>query len=275
MNPIHIFPVLLLALLSSVAAANNPWEAFHTPYDAEPEAIGGYANGCLTGGEAIEPDGRGYQVVRLSRNRYYGNPELIDYIEELAKKIDKKGLGLMLVADMAMPRGGPFTRGHRSHQTGLDADIWLPLNYTRELGNRDKLESISMVDHDNFVVNREHWSEAQTEMLRLAASDKRVARIFVHPAIKAELCRTAGKDRAWLNRIRPWWKHDSHFHVRLHCPDGDSSCKSQDPPPPGDGCGAELASWFPENQKPQTKKPPRTRPPLPMQCQQLLSNSAK
>jgi penicillin-insensitive murein endopeptidase len=34
------------------------------------------------------------------------------------------------------------------------------------------------------------------------------------------------------------------MHVRLACPPGSSECVAQEPPPEGDGCGAELQSWF-------------------------------
>ena len=265
--------IMVIILLPSLAAG-NPWEKFKTPIDKEPEPVGGYANGCLMGAEALPDDGTGYQVVRLSRQRYYGHPELVRFLEDLGKKIEKERLGLMLVADMAMPRGGPFSKGHRSHQTGLDADIWLPLDYPREPGNRDELESIKMVDHDNFVVDRRYWGTRQAQMIKLAAEDSRVARIFVNPVIKKELCAIDWEERGFLNKIRPWWRHDSHFHVRLNCPLNATNCKPQDPPPPGDGCGADLASWYPENQpeKP-VKHTPKPRPPLPMACLSIVQEN--
>ena len=268
--------LITLVLLFPATLAANPWAGFDTPLNDEPEPVGGYSNGCLIGGKELDPDGTGYQVVRLSRKRNFGHPELVRYLEDLGRKIKKNDLGLMLVADMAMPRGGPFTKGHVSHQTGLDADIWLPLDYERIQGNRDDLESITMVDHDHFAVDTRYWGKNQAEMIRLAAEDDRVARIFVHPAIKKALCETDWSDRGWLNRIRPWWRHDSHFHVRLHCPPGAINCKPQTPPPAGDGCGADLASWYPENQpdKP-VKKTPRIRPPLPAACRILVKNNQK
>ena len=51
--------------------------------------------------------------------------------------------------------------------------------------------------------------------------DPLVQRIFVNAAIKKALCREAGDDRAWLEKVRPWWGHDYHFHV-----DNDGAVKS-------------------------------------------------
>ena len=48
----------------------------------------------------------------------------------------------------------------------------------------------------------------------------------------------------WLARVRPWWSHHDHFHVRLKCPGDSPLCQSQDPLPADAGCGAALAWWF-------------------------------
>ena len=118
------------------------------------------------------------------------------------------------------------------------------------------------------------------EVLKAAASDPAVARIFVHAAIKDQLCQTAGADRGWLSKIRPWWGHNAHFHVRLSCPAGATGCIDQAPPPPGDGCDATLAWWFSDearNPKPDPnapKKPPRralTLADLPQACEGVLA----
>ncbi len=110
-------------------------------------------------------------------------------------------------------------------------------------------------------------------LIKLAAQDSEVTRIFVNPAIKKQLCRAAGPDRAWLTKVRPWFGHRAHMHVRLRCPADSRECQEQAPPPSGDGCGAELESWFlppgPGTGKPPVKKAP---PPLPPSCQTLLDN---
>ena len=49
----------------------------------------------------------------------------------------------------------------------------------------------------------EIWTPAHVSRSRRAAQDPEVVRIFVNPAIKKALCRDAGSDRAWLNKVRP------------------------------------------------------------------------
>ena len=262
----------ILAPMQGIATTSNTWSNIPAPSDGEAESIGGYANGCLNGGEALPAEGRGYQVVRLSRNRYYGHPALIDFIQDLGNRVADKNLGLMLVADMNQPRGGPMPSGHSSHQSGLDADIWLPLDYKRIDGKRDHLKSVAMADRHKFTMNYDAWSDRQGELIRLAAEDPRVARIFLNPRIKMELCNMEWEDRRWLRKIRPWFKHHSHFHVRLKCPSGNAACKNQAPPPAGDGCGKELAEWHPDKRKLWKKSSgKKSRPPLPQQCNQVLS----
>ena len=81
-------------------------------------------------------------------------------------------------------------------------------------------------------------------MIKAAAEDPKVERIFVNAAIKKALCREAGKDRAFLRKVRPWWGHNYHFHVRIGCPPGSPECKAQDPAADAEGCGKDLDYWF-------------------------------
>lgn len=272
-----VLMTLLLSLVSAAAGAASAWEDFATPSGHEPTPVGSYSNGCLLGGSELPAEGSGYQVIRLSRMRNFGHPKLVDYLADLGERVERAGLGIMLVGDVAMPRGGPFSRGHRSHQTGLDADIWFRLDLPllpRE--KREDLDAHIMIDRKSLTIGR-NWTPKHAELIKLAAQDPRVSRIFVHPVIKKALCEQAGDDRSWLRTIRPWYKHDAHFHVRLHCPDSAAQCQPQAPPPPGDGCGPELTSWIEDlrHPKPAPPQPPKARPPLPVTCQALLENTTR
>ncbi|MBI6630672.1 penicillin-insensitive murein endopeptidase [Pontibaca salina] len=246
----------------------------------QPAPFGGYSRGCVAGAVQLPETGPSWQAMRLSRNRNWGHPELVDFVVGLsafaAKQPGWKGL---YIGDMSQPRGGPMTSGHRSHQIGLDADIWmLPatrLDLTPQ--QRETVSSISMQRAKGAYVNKS-WSPAHHEILRAAAKDKRVARIFVFPGAKVQMCADERGNRDWLRKVRPWWGHHYHFHVRLACPRGARGCANQDAPPPGDGC-AEAQQWVhnilnPPPPDPDAPKPkPRreyTLSDLPQQCATVL-----
>jgi penicillin-insensitive murein endopeptidase len=208
---------------------------------------GFYAHGCIAGAEQLPIDGPTWQVMRLSRNRNWGHPNMVKFLERLSAKAAKKGWPGLLVGDMSQPRGGPMITGHASHQVGLDADIWLTPMPDRTLTREEREEmSATMVVSDTALdVDPKVWTPAHLEVIKAAAEDPETERIFVNPAIKKALCREAGEDRAWLHKVRPWFGHDYHFHVRIACPPDNHECEVQ-PAVPGtdDGCGADLKSWL-------------------------------
>lgn len=237
-----------LALLWTGLATAAPaadWGGLTAPTATPAAAIGTFDRGCLAGGVALPLDGDGYQVMRVSRNRYHGHPELIAFIQSLAADLALNGHPGLLIGDLAQPRGGPMRSGHRSHQVGLDVDIWFLPAPSRPLSaaERESLSAETQVSADGRSVNGA-WGPPQLQALRRAASAPEVDRIFVNPAIKRAVCDAAGGDRGWLAKVRPWWGHDAHFHVRLACPPGDAACVMQPPLPAGDGCDAGLDWWF-------------------------------
>lgn len=252
------------------ALSAQDWTDVTNPAAGPAEAIGRYAAGCLAGGERLEPDGAGYQAVRLSRNRHYGHPELVRFVQDLARRADSADLGLLPVGDMSQPRGGPMIQAHASHQVGLDVDIFfrLDLQALAPVQRDEDLELPSFVEGVPQQINAD-FGEQHFELLRLAASDPRVARIFVHPAIKQALCAQDWPDRSFLRTVRPWYGHEDHMHVRLHCPSGSTDCVEQAPPAAGDGCGAEVQSWL--DRGPLPRRPPgvRREPVLPLRCEAL------
>jgi penicillin-insensitive murein endopeptidase len=211
-------------------------EAIGSPDD--PEVIGFYSNGCVAGAQALPETGPTWQAMRLSRNRYWAHPDMIDYVTGLSRQVAATtSWNGLYVGDMSQPRGGPMRTGHVSHQSGLDADIWmLPArNLGLSVEDRESISSISMQSQRGAWIS-ENWTEDHAQVLRLAASDPRVERIFVATGIKVWLCRNETGDRSYLNRIRPASGHHYHFHVRLACPAGSRNCEEQEPPETGDGC---------------------------------------
>lgn len=269
----------LLITLLSITVDASPWEQVKKPSPQAPQSIGSYANGCLAGGASLPLHGDGYQVIRSQRARYYGHPDAISFIERLGILSQQKLATNILIGDISLPQGGRFSSGHSSHQTGLDIDIWLKLaDSPLSQPQLAKPTPHSVVNLEQYQLLKSQWDQRHFELVKMAANDDQVARIFVHPVIKEKLCATEQSvNRDWLRKVRPWWGHHYHMHVRLNCPEGSQSCKPQAEPPKGDGCGAELASWKPQP-KPAAPKVAATKPQkktpkvMPQQCQQLLDN---
>jgi penicillin-insensitive murein endopeptidase len=271
----------LLLVLPASAQEDRPakelFGAARGPAAMQPAPVGFYAKGCLAGAEGLPLDGPNWQAMRPSRNRNWGHPELVDYIEKLARDAAKEGWPGLLVGDMSQPRGGPMLTGHASHQNGLDVDIWVQPMPPRTLSmhERETMSARSLVKPGPHVMPEENWDPALGRMIRRAAQDRRVERIFVAPGIKRKLCETASGNRSWMSRVRPYYGHDDHIHVRLACPRG-TPCKAQAAPPPGDGCGKELAYWYTEAPYKGPSTPAKPAPPmrlsaLPPMCRDVLA----
>lgn len=252
------------------------WSRAHTPTSNRiPQSIGKYTSGCLRGAATLAPNGRGYQVMRLSRQRYFGHPNLVMFIENMGQAAQNYRLGTLLIGDLGQARGGPTLTGHRSHQTGLDVDIWYLLAQEaekRELtaSEREHWGAPSVLTTRANGINPAQWSQANEKILETAARMPEVDRIFVNAHIKKALCENKAP-HDWLQKIRPWFAHADHFHVRLKCPSSDRYCEKQEPIPSGDGCGADLAWWFSAEAQMPSKKPPAKKTPLPKECDAVLN----
>ncbi|MBZ0262135.1 MAG: penicillin-insensitive murein endopeptidase [Hyphomicrobiales bacterium] len=278
-----------LAALTAADLKHTPakklFGAKKLPVNLQARAIGSYAKGCLSGGKALSVTGPAWQAMRTSRNRNWAHPALVKLVEKLAKESKQSdGWNGLLVGDMSQPRGGPMLTGHASHQIGLDADVWFTPMPDRVLtsAERETYVPVEMVK-DRSTLNRDNWSESRARLIRRAASYPEVARIFVHPPIKAELCKWAKGDRSWLAKVRPYYNHTYHFHVRMKCPPGFAGCKNQAPAAPkdGTGCGEEMAYWMGDipwkpkkrdpNAKPVKPAPALTLAGLPAECRAVVT----
>jgi penicillin-insensitive murein DD-endopeptidase len=276
-----VIGILLLGIFSACYA--NPvaykWAMVTQPAKSDngAQSIGTYNAGCLSDAVYVPANGTGYQMMRLSRKRSYGHPDLKRFIENLGQNVAAQQLGVLLIGDLGQPRGGPTLSGHRSHQNGLDVDIWFLLSpqaasRTLAFNERETWSAPSVLIGKSDTIDYSQWSPAHEKILEAAARQPEVDRIFVNPSVKRELC-TRKTTHDWLRKIRPWWKHDDHFHVRLKCPTDNKNCRGQEPLPEGDGCDAGLAWWFSEEAKhPKIPQLPPKPQPLPVLCDSVLKN---
>lgn len=258
--PSFIINGLKICIFAALVATANPgltgerpasqlFQSATTSSSGDPSPVGSYAQGCVAGAVELPETGATWQAMRLSRNRNWGHPVLIDYIIGLSGKAAEYGWKGLFVGDMSQPRGGPMPTGHSSHQIGLDVDIWLlppdRLDLTRD--ERETISSISVRTADQTRIN-ENWTDSHMRVLKAAAEDPRVDRIFLNAAAKISMCDKATGDGAWLQKIRPWHQHNYHFHVRLKCPPGAAYCMPQRPTVAeltggGNGCDKSLEWW--------------------------------
>jgi penicillin-insensitive murein endopeptidase len=245
------------------------------PTKSKSQSVGFYAKGCLAGGIAIPVDGPAWQVLHLSRNRRWGNPQMISLLERLSREARAEdGWPGLLVGDISQPRGGPMLTGHASHQIGLDADIWLTPMPDRTLSyeERESFPENSVLRKGTLRVDPNKWSSAHARLIMRAASYPQVERVFVHPGIKKKLCDTWKGSPALLSKVRPIYGHHYHFHIRIKCPAGSAGCVDQPDPPSDSGCGKPLAEWF-DRLAPRPVKKAEKKPQKVVKPKQLMLSS--
>jgi penicillin-insensitive murein endopeptidase len=254
------------------------WGDVLKPTVGSPEPIGFYSKGCIQGAATLPLDGAGFQVMRPSRNRFYGHPNTLQFIQKLGSALASQSSGI-LIGDISQPRGGPMTFGHASHQIGMDVDVWFwnhPEQSQRPLSTeeRETLPLISMLNAKG-TVDPTRFTAEQILKLKIAATSPEVERIFVNPAIKSHLCAiTPPAESAWLRTLRPWEGHHAHFHVRLACPKDAKDCVSQTPPAAGNGCN-EINTLSPSatqehEQEHNQNDTSSVRAELPLRCKSVL-----
>jgi penicillin-insensitive murein endopeptidase len=253
------------------------WNHVATPKPGSPRAIGQPGSGCLQGAAALPLRGAGWIVVHPERHRQFGHPSLIAWLRTLAAHARREKLGVLHIGDLGQPRGGPTPSGHRSHQNGLDADVWYePPPKAWSPGRTPAPAAPSVVDmRTNTMLPA--WNKRVARLIEIAASDPTVDRIFVHPAVKRALCQDKPRRGPWLQRVRPWWGHQDHFHVRLRCPADSPDCIESQPLPAGEGCDV-IAWWFSADAHAAAAKrgpPGEGTPAMPDKCEAVLGSDGE
>ncbi|MGZ3723833.1 MAG: penicillin-insensitive murein endopeptidase [Bdellovibrionales bacterium] len=282
-----IYALTLAFTLHAQDEVKNPFadpRAKPLPAPEGPRIYGTYDEGCIRGAVPIA-NSDSVAILKPSRQRYYGHEVMDKYLDQLGQSIN----GRLGVGDIGQADGGPAKSGHASHEIGLDVDIrYEILDRSSRLSLKESEErQAPKVAIHSFVTFPEKcmigqpkckngnpvvlpqcqtyklksemiqgkWNPRLTDLLKAAAQNEATDRIFVSPPIKRMLCEEF-KNADWLKKIRPWYGHDDHFHVRLNCPASSPDCQSKKPIPvdsddPGQvGCaGSEsgLVWWTDEN----------------------------
>ena len=269
------FKIFCISTLLSVAFAHDESDKvlakkifgnFITPTKLASESVGKYNKGCLNGGVELPVKGETWQHINSKRGRNWGHPMLVDFTKDLSLKVGEFGWKGLYIGDLGNPRGGPTPYGHAAHQVGLEVDIKFkkPTNLDLSLEDshndlrygKTSFKELNVVSKNQRNVNS-NWTREHMNILKIAAQDDRVNKIFVNAAIKVWMCKNASsEDRSWLMKIRPERGHSEHFHVRLKCPEGSPDCINTplwNKYKNVDGCDKQLAWWVTDRLKPKKK----------------------
>lgn len=211
------------------------------PEQGKAEALGEYSLGCLSGAQTFTGKEKGLLLSQMKRGRYWGHPDLINLLTRAGEEFNKSNKRL-IIGDLSQSRGGPTLTGHNSHQNGLDVDIWFKMLSAKEELSFRELETEDMKSMESLGPD-------QVKLIQYFTQDNSVERIFINPAFKKKLCQDKSLTAEEHHKLRAWWGHDDHIHVRLKCPADNSQCVSQKPIPAGDGCGEDLNWWFTDEAK--------------------------
>lgn len=219
------------------------------PSNHKPESIGSHSNGCIKGAKPLPESGAGFQTTRLKRGRFWGHPILLEtMLTTFQSSYQKHGI-TFLVGDLGLSRGGPTRFGHTSHQTGLDVDIFFEtIKAKLSEGARENIVFSSFLGKTGNV-DLKRWTSAHDDLIISFVKNNLVTRVFIHPMFKSYFCKKRtklGLSEDLLKKIRPWYGHDDHIHVRLACPARSEKCVDQKPPADTDTCGKDLQWWFTE-----------------------------
>ena len=260
--------------LKSALEQNILYMGPFTPYTGSKARIyGSTANGCIAGAASLSDKGEDFQLQRWGRNRHYAHPLMLQYLADLRARTAQFDLPPLVIGDLSQPAGGPYAySNHSSHNTGLDVD--LPFIFAQPRLSAAELNN----PRDNYIVQgqkvRESFTPEIATYIKLAASDPRVDRIFVAPMIKKHMCALYEQDEynGFLRKLRPWFGHRAHMHVRLNCPSDSPECVLPQPIPEGTGCGYEVDSWFlpPPPKSQQVAAKPKPKKELLAQCPLIL-----
>jgi penicillin-insensitive murein endopeptidase len=176
-----------------------------------------------------------------SRQNSYGHPALILMLGRSAKELQRVAPGsVLVVGDISDEDGGPLA-GHRSHQSGRDADVaFYALDENKKRVTLDRFVKFGgdgkATDGSGYVFDDwRNWLLVQSWV-----RDKRagLSHIFVSRALRQRLIAYASKQPAFkkyvtevsalLKQPEEAEPHDDHFHVRVSCPAKQSEiCREQ------------------------------------------------
>ncbi|MCA9597588.1 MAG: penicillin-insensitive murein endopeptidase [Myxococcales bacterium] len=228
-----VFLALGALLVASLPAQAGPERELPKRFQRSPFTLMSLSVGYPNHGWQVRAKKlRKRQYLHLKEGSHpYGHPALVLMLYRSAKEVARGAHGsVMLVGDLSDKDGGPLA-GHRSHQSGRDADVAfyavdkngkpVTLDHFVHFDANGKATDGSGMEFDE----RRNWLLVQSWV-----RDKRagLSHIFVYMPLRARLLRYAAKHHRYKKYVTEAAKllkqpedsspHDDHFHVRISCP---------------------------------------------------------
>ena len=209
--------------------------------DTRPLSVGSPTDGRLENGVELEPS----QALALKRPKgpRWGIDQLVSLLERGAQRVHSRFPGSVLLVGDLSRRGGGDLGGHRSHESGRDADVGF--YFVDRAGKPVESRRFRAVDWRGRAADdpslsfddARNWALVEAWVTDPSA---RIEHIFVAKPIRARLLAHARKKGVYLpvlhrasialkqpSRGLP---HDDHFHVRIACPRSQRAVCVAEPP---------------------------------------------
>lgn len=207
-----------------------------TPTPLAPQlqgSIGLPHSGVQTGAVELPLKGPGFERYRPFGSAYFGQPELVNEVQRVARSLDERWPGPPLVlGDLSARDGGQIPR-HNSHRSGRDIDLlWF---LTTPQGAPVRSPGFIHVGPDGIAIDPDTGSyyrldiERQWAAIRtfLESETVHVQWMFMSRPVEAmiiQYARARGETdellwRAETVMIQPQGSlpHDDHIHLRISC----------------------------------------------------------
>ncbi|HEX9620268.1 MAG TPA: penicillin-insensitive murein endopeptidase [Polyangiaceae bacterium] len=243
-------PSVRLAVLSCVAAAclcagmvaargrsdqDLPEKFRKSPYTLMSLSVGSPIDGWQLRAKKLRPDSR-LRVKPGSRNDTYGHPALVLMLQRSARQMAREAIGaVMVVGDLSGKHGGPLA-GHRSHQSGRDADVGFfvldargrPKTLDRFVafdgeGRAKDGSGLRFDDHRNWLLIQMWLRDARAEVKYVFVASSLRRRLLAFAEARPAFRKYVGAAAKLLIQPRNSSAHDDHFHVRVACPAGQEA----------------------------------------------------
>jgi penicillin-insensitive murein endopeptidase len=231
---------ILIALLLAVSLPASGGERVRRSEGPPARSLGSPTAGRLENGVEL----RSSNTVNLRRceGPRWGLPTLVGLLERSAGRVARRHPGSVLVVGDLSARGGGELGGHRSHQSGRDADVGF---YFLDARKRPVVpERFLRVRRDGRAIDRpdlrfddaRNWTLVESWMIDPRAI---IQHVFVAEPLRERLLSHAKRARAYgpvlhraslaLKQPRQGLSHDDHFHVRVACPrvQSDDACVAE------------------------------------------------